>query len=323
MPHPIRFTTGSESRAVKKGNFYTAMGDIDKGPSNSTGYYAGITPPTGGYTIYSNRPSGDFSIYVAANDSELITITNRMAEASYSTAAECLNYFSSQSDKMVLNRDYENISTNGLILYLDPSSIASYPQSGTTIYDLSGNGYHGQLQNGPSFDTTNSGNILFDGTNDVIAITGLTWTPPTSFTISFFVKGTTRTSYNQALGTNIGWANGFVFHTQSDGGVYCGIDTTYRFQPPAITGNTYVTGVYQQFTFALGGGVGYLYKNGSLISSKSMPNTPAAWTGGFSIGAANSSTLHGSFGNIQIYNRLLSANEILSNYNAQKTKFGL
>ena len=321
MPHPIRHTTGIDSRSVKKGNFYISMNDIDKGPSNSTGYYAGITPPAGGYTIYLNRPTGDFSIYVASNDTELITITNRIAQATYSTAQECLNYFTTQSDKMVLGRDLENITTNGLVLYYDASSISSYQKSGTTIYDISGNGYHGQLQNGPTFNTDSQGNITFDGTNDTIAVTGLTWTP-TAFTVSFFVKGNTRTFWNQSLGATNGWTNGFVFHADGDGSIYTGVDLSNRFQPPGIPSNTYVLGVYQQFTFGFGSGVGYLYKNGSLVSSKSMPVTLGPW-GGFSIGAANSATLNGSMGNIQIYNRLLSASEILSNYNAQKSKFGL
>jgi hypothetical protein len=325
MPHAIKYTTGAETRIVKKGNFNVGIGDIDKGPSGTTGFYAGITPPSSGYTIYSSRSSTEFSIYVASNDAELITITNRMAQASYSTAQECLNYFTTQSDKMILTRDYETITTNGLTLYYDMSSVSSYTRSGTTINDLSGNGYHGQLQNGPTFNTDNQGNIVFDGTNDTIAVTGLTWTP-TAFTISFFVKGNTRTSWNQAIGATNGWTNGFTFHTQDDGSIFCGTELTHRFTPgatpPGIPANTYVTGLYQQFTFGVGGGVGYLYKNGLLISSKSMPTALGPW-GGFSIGAPNSSTLNGSMGNIQIYNRLLSASEILSNYNAQKTKFGL
>lgn len=319
MPHPIRYTTGSDSRSVKKGNFYMSMNDVDKGPSSSTGYYAGITPPVGGYTIYLNRPSGDFSIYVASNDTELITITNRIAQASYTTVQECLNYFSEQSDKMILDRDLENITTNGLVLYFDASSVASYPKSGTTIYDISGNGYHGKLVNGPTFRTINSGSITFDGTNDAIQATGFTWTP-TAYTVSFFVYGNNRLSYNQVIGASNGWANAFVFHTQSDGSIYCGVDTTYRFAPPGIPANTYVTGAYQQFTFAVGGGTGYLYKNGSLISSKSMPNTLAAW-GGLTIGDVTSITMNGLFGNILIYNRVLSASEVLSNYNALKDKY--
>ena len=319
MPHAIKYTTGAETRIVKKGNFNVGIGDIDKGPSGTTGFYAGITPPVSGYTIYSSRSSTEFSIYVASNDSELITITNRMAQASYSTAQECLNYFSTQSDKMVLSRDYETITTNGLTLYYDMSSVSSYTRSGTTIYDMSGNGYHGELQNGPTFNTDNEGNIVFDGTNDTIVTTGLTWTP-TAFTVSFFVKGTTRTSWNQSLGASNGWTNGFVFHTDADGSIYAGVDITNRFSPPGIPNNTYVTGSYQQFTFGFGSGVGYLYKNGSLVSSKSMPVTLGPW-GGFSIGAANTATLNGSMGNIQIYNRLLSASEILSNYDALKYKY--
>ncbi len=319
MPNLIKYNTGVDTQSLKNKNFSIGVGDVDKGPSSSTGFYNGITPPTSGYTIYLYRPSGIPSIYVAANDSDLISKTNMIAGTSYTTTAECFTYFSTQTDKIILNRDYENISTNGLVLHFDAGFLPSYPRSNTVWYDLSGNGNHGLLTNGPTFTTTNDGAIVFDGTNDSIEVSGFTWTP-TAFTISFFVSGTTRTSFNQALGAYNGWTNGFVFHTQSDGSIYCGTETTYRFAPPGIPANTYVTGSYQQFTFGLGGGTGYLYKNGTLVSSKSMPTSPGPW-GGFAIGAPNSSTLHGAMSNIQIYNRLLSASEILSNYDTLKNRY--
>jgi len=44
MSNPIKYSTGSESLALKKGNFYIGTGDVGKGPTSSTGYYNGITP---------------------------------------------------------------------------------------------------------------------------------------------------------------------------------------------------------------------------------------------------------------------------------------
>ena len=90
MPNGIKYSTDSQSLALKKGNFYIGTGDVGKGPTSTTGYYNGITPPAGGYTIYLNKASGGPSIYVASNDSELISITNKIAGESYSTAAQCL-----------------------------------------------------------------------------------------------------------------------------------------------------------------------------------------------------------------------------------------
>jgi hypothetical protein len=42
MPNPIKYSTGSETNALKKGNFFFGTGDVGKGPSDVTGYYQGV-----------------------------------------------------------------------------------------------------------------------------------------------------------------------------------------------------------------------------------------------------------------------------------------
>ena len=66
--------------------------------------------------------------------------------------------------------DYYNIITRGLILHLDASAPSSYPGSGTTWSDISGNNHVGTLTNGPTFSTDGGGSIVFDGTNDYVTI---------------------------------------------------------------------------------------------------------------------------------------------------------
>ena len=43
MPNPIKYNLSAETLALKKGNFYIGTGDVDKGPTESTGYWNGIT----------------------------------------------------------------------------------------------------------------------------------------------------------------------------------------------------------------------------------------------------------------------------------------
>ena len=61
-----------------------------------------------------------------------------------------------------------HIVTSGLVLILDAGNPKSYPGSGTTWKDLSGNGHDGTLVNGTGFDSANSGSLPFDGTDDAI-----------------------------------------------------------------------------------------------------------------------------------------------------------
>ena len=163
MPNVFKYTTGAAPEStLKKGNFYIGNNVADYG----TTFYTGISPASGGYTIYLNKASGGPSIYVAANDSQLISFTNHIAGTNYTTVNQCFNYFAGQSDEMVVQRDYEGIVTNGLVLNLDAGYLPSYPQNGTSWYDLGPSGNTGTLTNGLTFNSGNGGSIVFDGVDD-------------------------------------------------------------------------------------------------------------------------------------------------------------
>ena len=63
---------------------------------------------------------------------------------------------------------YGNIVKDGLVLDLDAAKKDSYPGTGTAWNDISGNRNNGTLTNGPTFNSSNGGSIVFDGTNDYI-----------------------------------------------------------------------------------------------------------------------------------------------------------
>ena len=58
------------------------------------------------------------------------------------------------------------IVQDGLICHLDAANVRSYPGYSTTWFDLSGDGKNLTLTNGPTFNTSNIGTLVFDGTND-------------------------------------------------------------------------------------------------------------------------------------------------------------
>ena len=149
MPNSIKYNTSTETFALKNGNFWMGTGDVSKGPTSTTGFWNGITPPAGGYTVYLNKPSGGPSIYTCTNSAQLISITNKISGAAYTTLNECLNYYASQDDKFVTNMDYPAIITSGLQMAMDSAFTFSYPQNGNTIYDMAG---------GSSFSGTAFGN---------------------------------------------------------------------------------------------------------------------------------------------------------------------
>jgi hypothetical protein len=79
MANAIKYNVSAETLALKKGNFWIGTGDVGKGPTSSTGFYNGIEPPAGGFTIYLNKASGGPSIYTVSNEAQLTALTNSIS----------------------------------------------------------------------------------------------------------------------------------------------------------------------------------------------------------------------------------------------------
>ena len=77
------------------------------------------------------------------------------------------------------------IVTDGLVLALDAANKKSYPGTGTTWQDLSGNGNDATLVNSPTFGTTNGGRFEFDGTNRYLTFPEISFTNQ-DFTLEFW-----------------------------------------------------------------------------------------------------------------------------------------
>lgn len=331
MPNPIKYSTGSESLALKTGDFYIATGDVAKGPTSTTGYYNGITPPVGGYTIYLNKATGGPSIYVANNDSELINLTNKIAGTTYTTANECLVYFAGQNDKMVLNRDYENIITDGLVLNLDAGFTASYPKNGTSWFNLSlaENSDEATLDNGATFSSADGGSIVFDGVDDYVDATE--FVIPSQISVSVWVNPDRISSIMQLVSSDNAPVRNWQFRIDADDKVRAIVfHTSGNNNVQATTTDTLTTGNWTMLTFTVDGTNLKIYFNAGV--EKASASFPYSILGNGSAGdlllAARGSSsvtdfLNGNISIVIIYDRALTSSEIAQNYNSQKGRFGL
>jgi hypothetical protein len=332
MANPVKYNTSAETLALKKGNFWIGTGDVGKGLE----YYNGITPPTGGYTIYLNKASQGPSIYVPTNDAELISLTNRIAGAAYTTAKECLVYFAGQTDKMVFNVDYESIVTDGLVLNLDAGFVSSYPATGSTWYDLGSNGYNGTLTNGPTFNSNWNGSIVFDGTDDYVITSNTTYNFSTNANFTYcawIYPGFSSTSNTGRavidftgpgpgfLRSYLRWEGfsstlGFYFDIAAGGG-----SAWYTIVIPTFSANT-----WHHLCFVHdSSNTGTFYFDGAAVSTlRGVANAVTVTNNKITIGygAVNSYYWAGRISNVQIYNKALTASEISQNYNAQKGRYG-
>jgi len=334
MPNVIKYNISAETRALKKGDFWIGTGDVDKGPTGTTGYWNGITPPAGGYTIYLNKATQGPAIFVAANDAALISITNRIAGASYTTVSECLVYFAGQTDKLCVNRDYEAIVTDGLVLNLDAGFAPSYPVSGTTWYDLAGTN-NGTLINGPTFNSGDGGSVSFDGVDDhATANYSSSFLGNPSFSIGGWFKrsGTWNSGATWGIGNAGSNINTYNWSYDNTIGIDLYGNTTFNtFQTYSLTEWKYIIWTYNGSTFTTSNVIIYIngvaYTGNDLTVIRSSGATPNIVGSSLALGrvSANENQYYGKpvIGSFQMYNRVLSQSEITRNYNAQRGRYGL
>jgi hypothetical protein len=226
------------------------------------------------------------------------------------------------------------IVTDGLILALDAASPRSYPGTGTTWYDLSGQGNNGTLVNGPTFSSANRGIIVFNYQDYVNTIDpGY----PSSGTNSFSLEIVFR------IPAGATWSNGGSGTAIIGRGDYAGSigiirsSTTNRVSfwvrlNGGIIFNPSISGISRdQFHHVLGtynsSGVAKIYHNGNFITEQIGSNVGTLDAGSYRLGGAIAfGGVSGEYGQgdislTKIYNRELSSTEVLQNYNAIKSRF--
>jgi hypothetical protein len=226
-----------------------------------------------------------------------------------------------------------DIVENGLVLCLDAANKFSYPGTGTTWTDLSGNSNNGTLTNGPTFSAGNQGSIVFDGTNDYVTKTSWISPPTNTFTIGCWVKFSDNVNdrYLLSFGRDIGGSTGglalfaYGFNVISDVLIFefgSGIGRVSSRIVPSLNIWYYltVTADVTNVKFYLNGEV----KNTSSQGSGAITSSPTLSIGSYVNDSGTPGTYFyaGNIAQVSIYNRSLSATEILQNYNATNSRFG-
>lgn len=236
--------------------------------------------------------------------------------------------------------------SNGLVLAVDAANKISYPGSGTSWYDLSGTN-NGTLTNGPTFSNTNGGVIVFDGTDDYVVTNNVNLSNTNAVSVDMWVK---ILNYREIpAGANILIELSTNFNSVTTGFVVAiGDDSNPVFN------NTY------PISIGLQGNVGYniSYWNKTLVNDLNWHHWCCIFdkgqttqetflyidgisrTGNATVFNNNNTNNFGNLpfylggrsatfnsnvqiSNVKIYNRVLTASEVLQNYNELKPRFGL
>jgi hypothetical protein len=213
------------------------------------------------------------------------------------------------------------IVEEGLVLYLDAANQKSYPGSGTTWFDLSGNLNNGTLTNGPVYSTLNKGNFIFDGVNDKISTS---YGPQLNdFTVIAWFKSNSGGSYNRVVDKD--YASGMWIGRQSNisnswgGGVREGSSPYGRYITLADNQWHMIVSKREGTTHTIYGDGVTNFISGT-VSASSLSTTTFA----FGTWSSNlNERFTGNISQILIYNRALTNTEINKNFEATRGRYGI
>ena len=222
------------------------------------------------------------------------------------------------------------IVTGGLVLALDAADKNSYVGSGTTWKDLSVNSNNGTLTNGPTFSNVNGGVIVLDGTDDYVSLTSTDSLRPSNVTLSvWFNRNNSTIVGNEAIAESRKslWIS-YGFHISS-GGInwYIGYTDSFPYSTSVNAVGNYIDGNWHNVVGTYDKQNLKIYVDGVLKNTSSSFTSDILYSGtlNFLIGFHAESTTYfeGKIATTSLYNRALTATEVLQNYNATKTRFGL
>jgi hypothetical protein len=234
------------------------------------------------------------------------------------------------------------VISNGLVLNLDAGNPLSYTGSGTTWTDISSSATNAALTNGPTYGNFNNGFITFDGVNDYGLVTNPATLRNQDFSVSLWIYPETQ---NQALTSivdfehsNAGGSalNGFVIQSEdstTNRYYYITYYTGSAFQPVgnfgAGKGIQVTTGVWQNLTYTKTGTAVTGYRNGVQVYTATATSGTVSYLASknFAVAgtviAALARYFKGNISTCQIYSRGLSSSEVVQNFNATRTRYGL
>lgn len=224
-------------------------------------------------------------------------------------------------------RNGPKIITDGLVLCLDAAISKSYPGSGTTWYDLSGNGHHGTLQGNTAFSSDNRGGLFCDGSGDYITL-GTKNFITTDFSVLMWIKPTTATKelFLFSFGYIDATAGLFFRNLNSPYDLTAIFRVNNSNSIQQRTNTQLENGKFYQVGWTRDGSTNNLYVNGE--SKKTFSDSTQLVSCIYDIGWAttrNKTTAYhqGYIYNTMIYDKGLSSDEVTQNFNATRGRFGV
>ena len=211
---------------------------------------------------------------------------------------------------------------DGLLICVDPANLNSYSGSGITARGLV-SGIGATLVNGIGFSSSNSGIFILDGSNDYINgnVTSFDLTGDLSAEVWFNLSATAG-DWVRLIGKGDVSNRTFGFW-------YNNTEQCFLFQRYGTSNNvsstysiTVQTNIWYHVILTSNGSTHKLYLNGADVQTQTGSGPFLSTSNTLKIGYGDIHTYHnGRIGLYRIYNRALTAQEVLQNYNATKKRY--
>ena len=224
-----------------------------------------------------------------------------------------------------------NIVEDGLVFLIDAANPRSYVSGSLNTFNLLNKSISGSFSSTGMFENINTGVFEFDGTDDYIDLSSFTLNTDEAWSISLWTNlDDFSYSYPELFTLKTDEATGFVCF-MGNASSYTGINfgSNANFTKFKTTGDISgdLVGAWVNIILTYNGSEkttssNYtIYVDGALVVNTTT-GTFAAAANVSKIGVGNASAyFDGKISSVHIYNRALSAAEVLRNYNALKSRF--
>jgi hypothetical protein len=216
-----------------------------------------------------------------------------------------------------------SIVRDGLALYLDAANIKSYPGSGTTWTDLSGNGRNGTLTLGPTYSSLNNGSIIFDGTDDYVQCSGSVTATAATF-VAWIRRNGDQGGYDGILFSRGTSVTGMMFQSSNQlAYAWNNAINTYTWNSgltiPDLTWCMVAVSVTSTSATA------YLCQSSGITSATNTVSHTSTTIDDIKLGQDDfgSRLFTGNIAVTQLYNRALTAAEVTRNFEATRGRYGI
>jgi len=273
--------------------------------------------------------SNGASLFYVLGDTQTLegeTLTVKLHRRAF-TGTEVSNQYSLMKPR--IDAVPNKMVTSNIALWIDFNYTSSYPNSGTSIYDLTSNAYNWTMVNSPTFFSTYPKCMNFDGSDDVLILTADIAAPSTGAGISL----PSANSWSWTFWFKTSAANGVFLSHAGGGPVYCAFEVTSSYLAYRHYNNGWIydsstttnvaDGLWHCATFVNSANTMIIYLDGNVEKTSFSSTATNALNPVNMIGAyVYTNFFNGKMGHVIYHTTNLSASQVRQVYDATKYRYG-